>query len=76
MRKKVGITNYFFSITNVHKPRIHKPNLCIIHNEAGDEWIFEGKNTNVEFCKWLFSKDHQGCIVVAHNFQGYDGYFI
>ena len=55
---------------------IHKPNLCIIHNEAGDEWIFKGKNTNEEFCKWLFSKDHQGCIVVAHNFQGYDGYFI
>ena len=55
---------------------IHKPNLCIIHNEAGDEWIFKGKNTNEEFCKWLFSKEHQGCIVVAHNFQGYDGYFI
>ena len=22
------------------------------------------------------TKEHQGCIVVAHNFQGYDGYFI
>ena len=55
---------------------IHKPNLCIIHNEAGDEWIFEGKNTNEDFCNWLFTKEHQGCIVVAHNFQGYDGYFI
>ena len=55
---------------------IHKPNLCIIHNEAGDEWIFEGKNTNEDFCNWLFTKEHRGCIVVAHNFQGYDGYFI
>ena len=30
----------------------------------------------MEFCNWLFTKDHQGCIVVAHNFQVYDGYFI
>ena len=56
---------------------IHKPNLCIVHNEAGDEWLFQGKNTNVDFCKWLFMKEHKDCsIVVAHNFQGYDGYFI
>ena len=66
----------FFDYECTQEDGIHKPNLCIIHNEAGDEWIFEGKNTNVEFCKWLFSKEHQGCIVVAHNFKGYDGYFI
>ena len=66
----------FFDYECTQEDKIHKPNLCIIHNEAGDEWIFKGKNTNEEFCKWLFSKEHQGCIVVAHNFQGYDGYFI
>ena len=66
----------FFDYECTQEDKIHKPNLCIIHNEAGDEWIFEGKNTNEEFCKWLFSKEHQGCIVVGHNFQGYDGYFI
>jgi hypothetical protein len=54
----------------------HKPNLCIIHNEAGDEWVFEGDNTQKDFCKWLFSKEHKNCIVMAHNFQGYDSYFI
>ena len=23
----------------------HEPNLCIVQNEAGDEWIFQGDNT-------------------------------
>ena len=57
-----------FECTQDQEGGIHKPNLCIVHNEAGDEWIFQGKNTNVDFCL--------DCIVVAHNFQGYDGYFI
>ena len=66
----------FFDFECTQEDGIHKPNLCIVHNEAGDEWIFQGKNTNVDFCKWLFTKEHKDCIVVAHNFQGYDGYFI
>ena len=48
----------------------------MIQNEAGDEWMFQGDNTRNEFCEWLFTKEHEGCIVLAHNFQGYDGYFI
>ena len=35
----------------------HEPNLCVIQNEAGDEWVFEGDNTRKEFCKWLFQHD-------------------
>ena len=54
----------------------HEPNLCVVQNEAGDEWVFKGNNTRNEFCERLFTKGHEGCIVVAHNFQGYDGYFI
>ena len=50
--------------------------MCIVHDEAGHEEIFREKNTAADFCKWLFTKDHEDCIVVAHNFQGYDGYFI
>ena len=53
----------------------HEPNLCVVQNEAGDEWVFEGDNTRNEFCEWLFTKEHANCIVLAHNFQGYDGYF-
>ncbi|XP_028408209.1 uncharacterized protein LOC114530787 [Dendronephthya gigantea] len=54
----------------------HEPNLCVVQNEAGDECIFKGDNTRNEFCEWLFTKEHANCIVMAHNFQGYDGYFI
>jgi hypothetical protein len=54
----------------------HEPNLCVIQNEAGDEWVFEGDNTRNGFCEWFFTKEHAGCTVMAHNFQGYDSYFI
>lgn len=54
----------------------HEPNLCVIQNEAGDEWVFEGDNTTNEFCEWLFTKEHANCTVLAHNLQGYDSYFI
>ncbi len=54
----------------------HKPNLCIVHDEMGEEWVFSGESTNSDFCKWLFTKEHVNHIFVAHNFQGYDGYFI
>ena len=66
----------FFDLECTQEDGVHKANLCIVHNEAGDEQLFQGKNTVVDFCKWLFTRDHQDCIVVAHNFQGYDGYFI
>ena len=66
----------FFDYECTQEEEIHKPNLCIVHNEAGDEWLFQGKNTNDDFCKWLFTAEHKDCIVLAHNFQGYDGYFI
>ena len=66
----------FFDYECTQEDGIHRPNLCIIHNEAGDEWLFQGENTNEDFCKWLFTVDHKDCILVAHNFQGYDGYFI
>ena len=29
----------------------HEPNLCVIQNEAGDEWVFEGDSTRNEFCE-------------------------
>ena len=54
----------------------HEPNLCVVQNEAGDEWVFEGDETKNEFCEWLFTKEHANCVILAHNFQGYDSYFI
>ena len=66
----------FFDFECKQETGEHEPNLCIVHNEAGHQELFKGNDTVKKFCKWLFSKEHRGCIVVAHNFQGYDGYFI
>ncbi len=66
----------FFDYECTQENGTHEPNLCIVHNEMGEEWVFSGENTNSDFCEWLFVKEHKNHIFVAHNFQGYDGYFI
>ena len=30
----------------------------VVHNEVGDEWVFQGDNTQNDFCKQLFMKEH------------------
>ena len=66
----------FFHLECKQEHGVHEANLCIVHDETGYEKLFQGNDTIKKFCEWLFTKEHQGCIVVAHNFQGYDGYFI
>ena len=66
----------FFDFEATQEHGIHQPNLCVVHDEEKEVALFQGKNTVKDFCKWLFTPQHKGCIVVAHNFQGYDGYFI
>ena len=66
----------FFDFECKQEHGIHEANLCIVHDEKGWEKLFEGNDTVKKFCEWLLTKEHQDCIVVAHNFQGYDGYFI
>ena len=66
----------FFDYECRQENGVHEPNLCVVHNEMWDEWVFSGEDTNSDFCKWLFTKEHKDHIFVAHNFQGYDGYFI
>ena len=66
----------FFDFEATQEHGIHHPNLCVVHNEEGEVGLFKGKDTVKQFCEWLLTKEHQDCIVVAHNFQGYDGYFI
>ena len=66
----------FFDFESTQEHSIHRPNLCVVHDEEGEVGLFQGKDTVKKFCEWLLTKEHQDCIVVAHNFQGYDGYFI
>ena len=39
----------------------HEPNLCVVQDEAGKEWVFKGDKTRDEFCEWLFTEEHAGC---------------
>ena len=66
----------FFDFEATQEHGIHCPNLCVVHDEEREVALFQGKDTVKQFCQWLFTPQHKGCIVVAHNFQGYDGYFI
>ena len=66
----------FFDFEATQEHGIHHPNLCVVHDEEREVALFQGEDTVKKFCEWLFTPEHKDCIVVAHNFQGYDGYFI
>ena len=67
---------YFFDFECTQETGEHAPNFCVVQDEKGNEEIFKGDNTVEDFCKWVFRKDHENCIFVAHNFKGYDSYFV
>ena len=66
----------FFDFESNQERGIHEVNLCVVYDEEKEVAVFRGKNTVKEFCQWLFTPKHDKCIVIAHNFQGYDSYFI
>ena len=66
----------FFDFESTQEHGTHCPNLCVVHDEEREVALFQGEDTVKKFCEWLLTPEHEGCIVVAHNFQGYDGYFI
>ena len=67
---------YFFDFECKQETGEHVPNFCVVQDEQGNEKIFKGDNTVKDFCEWVLRKDHEKCIFVAHNFKGYDSYFI
>ena len=67
---------YFFDFECKQETGEHVPNFCVVQDEKGNEEIFKGDNTVKDFCEWVFRKDHEHCIFVAHNFKGYDSYFV
>ena len=64
----------FFDFECTQEHGIHEVNLCVVYDEEGEVKVFRGKNTVRDFCRWLFTPEHDKCIVIAHNFQGYDSY--
>ena len=66
----------FFDFECNQERGIHEPNLCVVYDEEKEVKVFRGKNTVRDFCRWLFTPEHDKSIVIAHNFQGYDSYSI
>ena len=64
----------FFDFECTQEHGIHEVNLCVVYDEEGEAGVFRGKNAVKDFCTWLLTPDHHECIVIAHNFQGYDSY--
>ena len=64
----------FFDFECTQERAIHEVNLCVVYDEEKEAAVFQGKNAVKDFCNWLLTPQHQDCIVMAHNFQGYDSY--
>ena len=64
----------FFDFECTQEHGIHEVNLCVVYDETGEVGVFRGKDAVKDFCTWLFTLKHHKCIVMAHNFQGYDSY--
>ena len=47
---------FYFDFECRQEKGTHEPNLCVIQNEAGGKLVFQGDNTQNEFCEWLFTK--------------------
>ena len=70
----------FFDIEAMQNTGTHIPNLLVAETEHEDRpHHFSGNDCIREFLEWLdelTEDDTRPVTVLAHNFQGYDGYFI
>lgn len=74
----------YFDIEAMQDTGIHVPNLmCSVTNEEDTSFIFNGPTCIEQFLTWLQTLTQtddteylRQVIAVAHNFQGYDSYFI
>ncbi|XP_055336572.1 uncharacterized protein LOC129587021 [Paramacrobiotus metropolitanus] len=73
---------YFDFETYVQEDGTLIPNLAVVQDDNGSEWVFpeedvplSGDVTN-ELCTFLFSERHRDHFIIAHNFKSFDGYFI
>ena len=78
----------FFDVETMPLEEVHEVNLVVAHKVCSqclhDETIacdvcqdrrrvFHSRDA---FCQWLFRPEHRGFTVMAHNFKGYDSYFL
>ena len=73
-KKKVKKSIYYFD-TEAESSHEHKCNcICVKKQGGSDERVFYGDTAVAEFVEWMLELKHG--IFIAHNFSGYDGYFI
>ena len=69
----------FFDMEAMQDTGHHVPNLLITETEYDNRpFRFKGEHCVQDFLKWLdtLTKDTHQVMVTAHNFQGYNGYFV
>jgi hypothetical protein len=69
--------------TSINEEGLHIPCAVIAQYTTGEEFRFppdgvpmHGYDANKSFCQWLFSEQHKGYTMIAHNFRAYDGQFV
>ena len=65
-----------FDFECMQETGIHVPNLVVVQDDEGHEWVFKGTNTCKDFCDGLFGGSMDGSVCIAHNFKGHDSYLI
>ena len=66
------ISVYYFD-TEAENSGEHTCN-CMINQEGSEKKIFYGKSALQDFIAWLL--EQKNCTFIAHNFSGYNSYFI
>ena len=70
----------FFDIEAMQDTKTHVANLVVAETEEDDRpFNFTGGHCMADFLEWLDTlteNDTRDVTVIAHNFQGYDGYFV
>ncbi len=54
----------------------HVVNFAVAQYADGTEFVFRGYGALHEFCEFLFSTEHKGFIVIAHNAKSFDAVLI
>ncbi|XP_055353765.1 uncharacterized protein LOC129599526 [Paramacrobiotus metropolitanus] len=78
-------SNYIFFDyeTYLDAEGIHRPCYVVAQYTSGEEFRFPpdnvpmgGYDVQKEFGQWVYSEQHRGYTLIAHNFRGYDGHFL
>ena len=76
-REEEQKTNFlFFDSECMKETGVHVPNLVVVQDADGHEWVFKRANTCKDVNDWLFGGSMDGFVCIAHTFKGYDSYFI